>query len=102
MKGEGSGINDINYWVKNMGTSYSIEAIQTWHGFLVVRKNVGMEGWGGVGAISPKSLQVCVFLTLSTASHHGEGEVASWEGEGLVGKGEGLGRLLRGNGFSSL
>ena len=33
MKGEGSGINDINYGINNMGTSYSIEAIQTWCGF---------------------------------------------------------------------
>ena len=32
---------------------------------------------------------MCVLLTLSTASHHGEGEWLVGEGEGLVGEGEG-------------
>ena len=33
MKGAWSEINGINYGINNMGTSYSIEAIQTWYGF---------------------------------------------------------------------
>ena len=44
-------------------------------------KNVGTKGWGGGGAISSTSLQVCVLLMLSMASWGRGG--ASW-GEGGV------------------